>query len=261
MKKLLSRLRLSRRGNMPRASLILSGALGSIMVMCLQGQAPSQPSQPLRFDLPDLPDNGAPIGRRRGGTSRNDCPALNAPMTALVPGEDTGEPDSKSYLATTISERPTFWVYVPPVPTRLSMGEFVLQDEAGNDIYRNSLTLPQSSGIIGISLPSDAPALETNQNYHWYFKLYCGDPQTQPEYFFVDAWVRRVAIAPELNQPEQDPTYISYATHNLWYDALTALAKRRSSDRPDDQIQKDWAQLLQSVGLQDLAQEAIVDSP
>ena len=59
-----------------------------------------------------FPDNGAPKkGRRRGGTSRRDgCPKLKTPITALVPGEDNNH---KSFLASTVAEYPTFWVYVP----------------------------------------------------------------------------------------------------------------------------------------------------
>ena len=38
---------------------------------------------------PKFPDNGAPTGRRRGGTSRDGCPTLSKPVTALVPGEET----------------------------------------------------------------------------------------------------------------------------------------------------------------------------
>ena len=64
--------------------------------------------------LPKLPTRGAPVGRRRGGTSRNNCPPLEQPLTALVPGEETspGLAKSNSYLANTVSENPTFWFYL-----------------------------------------------------------------------------------------------------------------------------------------------------
>ncbi len=58
-----------------------------------------------------FPDDGDPTGRRQGGASRGgDCPNFKMPLTALVPGE---EADNKSFLGTTISEYPSFWVYLP----------------------------------------------------------------------------------------------------------------------------------------------------
>ncbi len=211
-----------------------------------------------------FPDRGAPTGRRRGGTGRDECPALNQPITALVPGEEaSGEnQSSKSFLASTVAEYPTFWVYVPDLPTNLRSGEFVLQDEAGDDVYRTSLTLPGKPGVISISLPSNPQySLKIDKKYRWYFQVYCGEKQTKPEYFYVDAWVQRAALTPVLEsqlKTAKPREYIAYAANNIWYDALTNLADLRRTDSQNAMI-KDWADLLSSVGLQDLAQAPIVE--
>lgn len=221
--------------------------------------------------LPKFPDNGAPTGRRRGGTSRDGCPALNTPLTALVPGEETlGELQggaspkiiSKSLLASTVAEYPTFWFYVPQLTTTARSGEFVLQNEAGDDVYRTPVTLPEKPGVISISLPmSPQYSLKTDNKYLWYFKVYCGAPKNTSEYFFVDGWVQRVALTRNLEsqlKTAKPGGYMAYAANNIWYDALTNLADLLSTDSQNATLVEDWADLLKSVGLQDLAQAPIV---
>lgn len=228
---------------------------------------PAQLFQNRVHDRPNLfaqkfPDKGEPVGRRRGGTGRRDgCPDLKTPITALVPGEEN---NNKSYLGSTVAEYPTFWVYVPELPTNLRLGEFVLQDEQGNDVYRTSLTLPGKAGSMGISLPSSSQyALKQNSKYHWFFRVYCGDPQNKPEYFFVDAWLQRVALNPELQQQlktTKSGQYRVYAANNLWYDAITNLAELRSSNPNERVLSEDWTNLFKAVGLEELAQVPILQS-
>ncbi|MEH1770585.1 DUF928 domain-containing protein [Nostoc sp.] len=213
---------------------------------------------------PTLPDNGAPTGRRRGGTSRSDCPALNIPVTALVPGKEAvGDfQDSTSFLASTISEHPTFWVYTPKVPNSDRSGEFVLQNEAGDDIYRKVLTLPPTAAIIGITLPSIPKySLKTGKKYHWYFTVYCGKPEPETGYFFVDAWIERVALTKDLEFKLEMPksqNYLTYFDQNIWYDALTNLGEQFRANSQNNHLKTDWINFLKSIGLQDIAQEPVV---
>ncbi|MBW4593429.1 MAG: DUF928 domain-containing protein [Brasilonema angustatum HA4187-MV1] len=202
-----------------------------------------------------FPDNGEPKGRRRGGTSRRDgCPSLKTPVTAIVPGE---EKNNKSFLGATLAEYPTFWVYLPELPTNLRSGEFVLQDDQGHDIYRTSLTLPAKAGTVGITLPSNSQyALKQNSKYHWFFRVYCGNPQNKPEYFFVDAWLKRVALTPQLQQQlktAKSQEYKIYTANNLWYDAITNLAELRRTGSDTDTLAKDWTSLFKAVDLEELA--------
>jgi hypothetical protein len=57
----------------------------------------------------------------------------------------------------------------------------------------------------------------------------------------VHGWVTRVQRSP-----------------NLWYDELTNLAKRYLSEPQNPEVKKAWTQLLQSVGLEGLAQEPLI---
>jgi hypothetical protein len=208
----------------------------------------------------NFPDEGDPKGRRRGGTSRREgCPNLKTPITALVPGEET---NGTSFFASTVAEHPTFWVYVPELPTNLRSGEFVLQDEQENDVWRTPLTLPEKSGAIAISLPQNPQyALKQNSKYHWFFRVYCGDPQNQPEYIFVDAWMQRVALTPNLQrqlETAKPQEYTAYAAHNIWYDAVTNLAELRRTNPGDRVLTQEWTNLLKAVDLEELAQAPIV---
>jgi len=208
----------------------------------------------------NFPDEGDPKGRRRGGTSRREgCPVLKTPITALVPGEET---NGTSFLASTVAEYPTVWVYVPELPTNLRSGEFVLQDEEGNDVLRTAIPLPGKAGAIAISLPPNRKyALKQNSKYHWFFRVYCGEPQNKPEYFFVDAWMQRVALTPDLQRQlgtAKSREYNAYAAHNVWYDAVTNLAELRRTNPGDRVLAQEWTNLFKVVGLEELAQAPIV---
>jgi hypothetical protein len=215
--------------------------------------------------LPKLPDRGTPSGRRRGGTSRDDCPTTTIPLTALVPGKEvTGEmPNSTSLMAATVAEYPTFWVYIPKLPDRLRSGEFTLQNEAGENLYRTTLTLPKTAGAIEIKIPSKQQySLKTNQKYHWYFKVFCSQARAEASYVYVDAWVEKVPPSVELKNQLQTTSNIQhyrvYLDNNIWYDALTNLGELLKRNPQNDSFKRDWAQLLASVGLSDLVREPIV---
>jgi hypothetical protein len=227
-------------------------------------------STPRLLELPKFPFRGAPSGRRRGGTSRNGCPISTKPLTALVPGEETSDKGSKSvsFLAQTVTEQPTFWVYVPNSSTKERSGEFVLQNEAGKEIYRTSLTLPKQAGTIGLRLPNDPKySLQTNKNYHWYFKLFCdgegavAQNSQKDNYVYVDASIERVALADRLGYQTKkiaSRNYVTYANNNLWYDAIAHLANLRFAKPQEQTFRQDWAKLLTASGLSDLVEEPIV---
>ena len=215
----------------------------------------------------NFPRNDAPTGRRQGGAKRG-CPDLKQPVTALVPGEETVIPgeetvtESISFLASTVSEYPTFWVYVPELPNKVRLGEFVFQDKKGENIYRTPLTLPEKSGVIGISLPqSPQYALKQDNKYQWYVKVYCGDTQNTSDSYYVKAWVQRVALTPKLEselRAAKSEEYIAYAVSQIWQDALTNLAQLRRTNSASSVLAQDWTDLLKAVGLEEFAGAPIV---
>lgn len=217
------------------------------------------------FKKPQLPSRGIPTGRRRGGTSRSDCPVLDKSLTALVPGEEViknSSPkytkpkhklqESQAFLTPTISPYPTFWVYVPQLNNSAQIGEFILQNEQNQDLYRSLINLPAKSGIIGIRLPQQAKyALKTGQKYHWYFKLYCGE-QNNSQYLYVDAWMEK--IAPDSLKVKQldinhGDEYQVFINNNLWYEAVHILANQQLENRQKNE----WNKLLNLLNLSDLS--------
>jgi hypothetical protein len=207
----------------------------------------------IRFNQKEA--DGSSRGRpsKRVGTgSRGECPPVQVPLTALIPDQNPG---------LTVEEHPTFWFFVPYQLSNTSGGEFALQDEANKDIYRTRLKLPGTPGIVSLTIPSTV-TLETNKSYQWYFKVYCSQ-QNLSNPVFVRGWVQREALKPELEQLLQAATtprsrIAIYAQNGIWYSALNELAKLRIAEPKNTVFINDWANLLQNVGLENLAEQPIV---
>lgn len=204
----------------------------------LRAQSPNSENTlaqtPVPFVPPQLPDRGAPSGRHKGAASRpSGCPRINMPLIALVPDNEPG---------LTVAESPTFWFHVPALPESARSAEFILQDSSGSDIYKTRFTLPETSGIIKVTLPSLQPiSLKIGERYRWYFKIYC-QPENTALYFWVDGQIERV--------PEN-----AYPANSIWYDLLTNLAERRRTAPENANLRDEWTNLLKEVGLGELVQE------
>ena len=223
-----------------------------------------------KIKKPQLGDRGFPTGRRRGGTSRSDCPVSDTPLTAIIPkpGSDKIElsnqsientNDSRLFLAQTIAEYPTFWFYIPQVERTNRIGEFVLQDDRDRDIYRSIVNLSKEAGILNLKLPNSSKnALKIGGKYHWYLKVYCGDKREDSGYLYVDAWIERIELAPKIQaklDTEKVDRHQILIDRNLWYDAIDSLAKQQVDGATDD-----WRKLLTSLGLSDLIGRDILDT-
>ncbi|WP_029636964.1 MULTISPECIES: DUF928 domain-containing protein [Nostocales] len=207
----------------------------------------------IRFNEKEV--DGSSRGRpsKRVGTgSRGECPPVQMPVTALIPNKNPG---------LTVEEHPTFWFFVPYQFNNTSGGEFTLQDEANNDVYRTSFKLPETPGIVSLSVPSTV-TLELNKSYQWYFKIYCSQ-QNLSNPVFVRGWVQRKALKSNLEkllQADMRPRSRTaiYAQNGIWYSALTELAKLRFTEPKNTVFINDWANLLRDVDLENLAQQPIL---
>jgi hypothetical protein len=208
-----------------------------------------------------FPNNNAPTGRRKGGGRRDGCSNLSQPeaLTALVPGE---EKSNKSHLGYTVSEYPTFWIHIPQRPESAKYGEFVLQDKKSKTIYERKLTLPKESGIIGIDLPKESKyALQNNNTYQWYFKLLCNEEQNSSEYVYVNAWLQRIPLTPDLETQLKflkKEKSVPDINNSVWYDTLTILAEKKLMYSSYPEVIKLWMHLLKSVDLGELASAPII---
>ncbi|MEH2325236.1 MAG: DUF928 domain-containing protein [Nostoc sp.] len=236
--------------------------------------SPQQATSRPVFILPKAPASLSPIsGRRAGMGSRDNCPAVPTPLTALVPFQEkqkVGEHKNKSIIGIveglTTLERPTFWFYIPYTKDLSnSSAEFSLQDSAENDVYRNAIALPSKPSVIGISLSSTAASLEVDKTYRWYLKIHCNkEAASIPVY--VEGDIKRVNLDSRVmqqieaaNQPRQK--IIIYAQKGIWFDALNMLAQIRISNYRDASLEEDWQSLLQSINLDNIATMPLMKLP
>lgn len=207
------------------------------------------PTSTVLSQIPPPPPRTPPPNQRKPGggldPANPECKSTSKPLTALVP--------VKNPVLTT-SAHPTFLFYVPHTSDDIRQGEFSLltwPDEKTR-IYKIRFTLPQTPGIVSITLPPVPDyALEAGKSYHWYFQLYCQtNTSSQPD-LDVNGWVQRVTPTPEQNlqiNPASD----------IWYDVSAHLADRLRASPQDATLRNQWVNLLQLIDSEDLAQEPFV---
>jgi hypothetical protein len=171
------------------------------------------------------------------------------PLTALLPSTNHGR---------TSSARPTILAYLPPLGVQEVF--FSIQDEAGNSHYHSRLKVPVTGGVITVTLPDSAHELELGQNYLWYFAPIESGGILRPDNYAVTGWVTRIEA--DLNQQKLDLSPVKlateYASAGIWYDTLEVLANALSSDPNNKVFMSEWYDLLEQVGLEQIASEPIV---
>jgi len=246
-------------------------------VSLIQLPAKSQQSHDarVRFIQPTLekePENrGAPKDRQGAGT-RGNCPNANIPLTALIPLMPTNvnqkqqkpinTSTTKVALGLTVSEFPTFWFYFPYTPQDVNSVKFILLDEENNSLTPEPIPISISGtpGIISVRLPSSTKPLEIGKYYHWYFLIDC-NPQSRTDDFALEGLVKRIELNSDLTnrfkttKPEE--LIVLYAQAGIWHDAVTLLGELRRSKPKDNRLMSDWQDLLESVGLKEIATQSI----
>ena len=165
-----------------------------------------------------------------------------------------------SHVGKTVLGHPNFWVYFPTSSSQIDRLEFVLQNEAREDIWRTPISLDSEGSTVNVnheksnyknfSLPSSEPPLKTGQWYRWYVKVYCKSQIASSHY--VQGWINRIplnsALHMDLEQKKQR-LYKVYGSHGVWYDAVNHILKA-SQHNPDDlNLKENWQKLLEAAGL------------
>ncbi|CAN1209007.1 hypothetical protein TUMEXPCC7403_02205 [Tumidithrix helvetica PCC 7403] len=170
-------------------------------------------------------------------------------------------PDAKPTLNTsplTISARPTFFFSVPKIRSRAT---FILDevDATGKNtrIYKSTFPVESTSGVIGFTMPADAPALKVNKIYAWKFIL--KDINTDKD---VLGTVHRIELSPSLSKQLENVPPLEraalYAKLGIWYDSVKILAEIQQADPNRKQPLPEWVDLLKSVNLERLAMRPLV---
>jgi Domain of Unknown Function (DUF928) len=194
-----------------------------------------------------------PSRHRVGGYSRAALCSNQQMLTALVPPPQSqeGVSDKAATVDKTTAERPTFFVHLPALsPTT---AQFTLQNEAGTEqLHSVKFKLTGKPGLVGITLPANAPALKVGQKYVWQVAVAC-DPEDASNTIVVSSWVERVKTAGSGGAAAAD-----LAEQGIWQDSLALLALQRYQKPSDRAVAEDWAALLEDAGLAQFKQAAIV---
>ncbi len=205
---------------------------------------------------PPPPDIGEP-GQRSEAGSRG-CEEMDKPLassqkrlTALVPVYS----GSELVLGATLAPAPIFWFYIPYQYQSPFPAKFVLRNKEGKLVYQSDVTLPETPGVISLSIPRAVPPLEIGKRYRWFLKIYC---KAQEPPAFVEGWIQRNLLNPVLKSQLEKATprdrVALYAANGIWFEALSTAAELRRRDPKDTS----WAALLRSVGLNDFVNEPIL---
>jgi Domain of Unknown Function (DUF928) len=193
-----------------------------------------------------------------GGASRepSSCGIIrNNPVeenvTPLLPASNIG---------LTLAEHPTIFIYVPE--TRAKVVFFSVQDANDNNIYQDYFDLPDKHGIIQFKLPIASPGLKIDQKYRWSLAMICTQ-NLEPDSPFVSGWIHRVSSRNTLNNSLDFSvsldSVIKLAASGLWYDTLSTLAELRRTQPNNQILATSWQDLLNSVGLNAIADEPVIN--
>lgn len=208
------------------------------------------------------PPDDQKVDDSRGGASRptavkcsQDGQTANPPMTPLTPN---------SKQALTVAPHPTFFVYIPA--TSAPQAHFTLRDDNNRGVYQTLLPIKNTGGVVSITLPAEQPPLEIGRTYLWSVALLCQPTQTDTP--MVGGQVRRVEqkltqISPRYTSPMISQKALLeqaalYGKAGIWYDSINLLAQLRKTQPSDQALATNWVQLLNSVGLKEIATQPLV---
>ena len=191
--------------------------------------------------------------RQTAGTKR--CPS-SANLIVIIP---------RNVWGLTTSPFPQFFFYLIRYSSDEPSIEFSITDNTDNTdntngqpetIYQATFKTALEQYQIGyISLPQEASLvpLEVNKVYNWKFRIFSED---DPGGSAVTGKITRVQLSPETTTQLEQKTPLEqariYSSLGVWYDALAILARLRLEEPENQNIRREWEELLESVELDTL---------
>ena len=214
----------------------------NLLVISNKKDAKTEKNDPPKKDKKplDFSDTGRP-GQQTAGESRGSCANLESKLEAIVPISHAGK---------TVSSHPSFWVYLPYSNKQISHVEFVLQNEAREDIWRSQFEATQNIGYKSFSLPKTVSPLKVGQWYRWYVKVYCQSHTASAQY--VQGWIERIPLSSKLNlelQQQFQPSHKIYGNYSIWYDAVDRLIQKYHRHPSSLALEQDWQNLINAKGV------------
>jgi hypothetical protein len=214
---------------------------------------------PLSNKRPDRTTGAGTRDSRRCQRSTPSTTGNNLPLMALVPMQQSGGSALSGGL--TLSERPTFWVYLPENSAKQVVLNIQEQEETlqGNQIKptfkphsQTFFTTNGASGLMSLTPSKTSPPLKVGKTYIWAMVLVC--EKVHPDNPVVTAWVHRVVPLGTLKPGTTLAQATWYGEQGLWYDALTTLAQAKSINTPD--LPQVWDDFLKSGELEPIPMDA-----
>jgi hypothetical protein len=196
--------------------IVLAPSLVMLSAFPAQLLAESSPIQiSLKFGKAE--DRGAPERTIGGGRRGSSCVKLDPgkpSLTALMPNKNNTGNTAKD----------TTSLFVPKNTAKTA--EFVLLNEDGDEIYKQELQMPGTSGIMKVSVPENV-SLKAAQNYEWYFTITC-DANDWSRNEYVKGSIKRVNLNESAKSflKKIDPLEKAkfYSENGFWYNTLETLA-------------------------------------
>ena len=213
-----------------------------------ENQEDSQLSSPPNTGTPE--DSSSPGGTRTESERIAGCRGKKDAIASLT---------GNKIKELTVSDYPSFWFYIPYTSDEIDRLEFALEDtQAKRTIYQTPIQLSET-GIVEVTLPQQSQyAIERNKNYTWYLKGYCNSEDVD---IALSGWIRRISLDSQLQKQLEtsgSQKYQVYLQNTILYDAITALAKQYQTKPENLQIKNAWSDLLDMLGLKQLANEPLL---
>lgn len=205
-------------------------------------------------DDPDDRTNNTDSGITRDNCLVGENPK---PLTALIP-------NSNDYPLTTMGY-PTFFFYIPD--NTLKSVEFLIRENESTVLYRYPIQeISNRGGVISFSLPTNSAMgeLQPGKSYQWTLALVCQKNGEEDKTTYVNGWIQRVDNPDLVAQVQQaNPRQVPeiYAQAGIWHDFLASLANLRRQNPNDSELTQYWIEVLQSVGLAEVAEEPLISQP
>ncbi|MEM9503724.1 MAG: DUF928 domain-containing protein [Cyanobacteria bacterium P01_E01_bin.43] len=105
------------------------------------------------------------------------------------------------------------------------------------------------------------PALEAGDRYHWQVAVFC-NPVSEEGDLQIEGWVERQVpdedLLAALEMASESEKVALYASNGYWFDVVNQLATLQTEAPEDADLQARWAELLESVDLEHLANQPFV---
>lgn len=196
---------------------------------------------------------GLPANRRDGG-SRGNCITNGKDFVALVPDRSVN---------VTSSIASGLFFYVPQTETPKTI-EFVIRTkEEDRLVHEAFVQTTGQAGIMSVAIPEyvQENIRSTYGDYRWYLSMIC-DPNQRSRDLVLEGWIEYVELDASVKHRINTSSLVEKSNllqqEGVWYDALSILGEQKALDSETILIQAEWAKLLESIGLTELATEPLL---